>query len=259
MPPVLPGFETLTVPLLVWIAAVIFIGGVSQGALGIGFPTIATPLIALATDIRTAIIIVLLPCIAAVVATAVRGFPLRRVLAEFWMMPLYMMLGAAIGTRLFIAYPDFPYALLLAGVIIVYLNLGRFGRAEWPVVRRYKGFFGFFFGVLAGLSEGTANVAAPPLIVYYLAIAVEPAMLVQAMNICFFMGKTTQFATLATAGGIPAIQWVMTLPLVVLAAGGAVYGINIRNRIDAATYRQWLKGALFVMAVILIGQYLYEL
>lgn len=255
----IPGFETLTLPLLIWIAVVIFIGGVSQGALGIGFPTISTPLIALVTDIRTAVIIVLLPCVGAVVATALKGYPLRRVLAEYWMMPIYMVIGAAIGTQLFIAFPAFPYALLLAGMILVYLNLDRFTRSEWPFVRRYKGPFGFVFGVLAGLSEGTANVAAPALIIYYLAIGIDPAMLVQAMNICFFVGKTTQFATLATAGGVPPVQWAMTIPFVALAAGGAIYGISIRSRIPAATYRQWLKGALLVMAVILIGQYLYEL
>ncbi len=259
MRPVLPGFESLTLPLLAWIAVVIFVAGVSQGALGIGFPTIATPLIALVADIRTAVIIVLLPCVAAIVATALRGYPLRRVLAEFWMMPLYMMLGAGVGTRLFIAYPAFPYALLLAAVIVIYLNLDRFGRSEWPVVQRHKGPFGFVFGVLAGLFEGTANVAAPPLIVYYLAIGIEPLMLVQALNICFFVGKSTQFATLATAGGVTATQWAMTLPFAVLAGAGATYGISIRSRIPAATYRQWLKGALLVMAVILIGQYLYEM
>jgi hypothetical protein len=29
----------------------------------------------------------------------------------------------------------------------------------------------------------------------------------------------------------------------------------VRNRIDAATYRVWLKYALFAMAIILAGQY----
>ena len=114
------------------------------------------------------------------------------------------------------------------------------------------------FGLTAGLSEGTANVAAPALIVYYLAIGVQPALFVQAMNICFLTGKTTQFATLALAGGVTATQWAMTLPLAVVAAAGAVYGVTIRNRIDAPTYRRWLSGALCVIAGILVAQYAYE-
>ena len=252
------GLESLSASVLVWIALVILVSGVLQGALGLGFPTVATPLIALVTDIRTAVVVVLLPCIATVVIAAVKGVPLRRVLAEFWMMPLYMLLGAGVGTRLFIAYPAFPYTLLLAAVIIVYLNLDRLGRSEWPPIRRHRHLFGFVFGVLAGLCEGTANVAAPPLIIYYLAIGVQPTMLVQALNICFVAGKSTQFATLATAGGVPAAQWLATLPLAAVAAAGALYGVRIRARIDASTYKMWVKGALFAIAIILCAQYAYS-
>jgi uncharacterized membrane protein YfcA len=253
----MPGFESLTMPLIVSIAVVMLLAGVVQGALGLGFPTIATPLIALVTDIRTAVILVLLPCIAAVAVSIVRSGFLREALSQFWMMPLCMLVGASIGTRLFIAYPGFPYALLLAGVILVYLNLDRLGRTEWKSVRAHPRAYGVAFGITAGVSEGTANVAAPALIVYYLAIGVQPAILVQAMNICFLTGKTTQFATLTLAGGVTAAQWLTTLPLAVVAAAGTLYGVTIRNRIDAPTYRRWLRGALYAIAGILVAQYVY--
>ena len=254
----MPGFESLTPPLIAWIAVVMLLAGVVQGALGLGFPTVATPLIALVSDIRTAVILVLLPCIATVLVSIVRSGFLREALAQFWMMPFYMLVGAALGTRLFIAYPGFPYDLLLAAVIIVYLNLDRIGRNEWRSVRRHPRAYGVVFGLTAGLSEGTANVAAPALIVYYLAIAVQPTILVQAMNICFLTGKTTQFATLALAGGVTAMQWAITLPLAIIAASGTVYGVTIRSRIDAPTYKRWLRHALFAIAGILVAQYVYR-
>ena len=254
----MPGFETLTPTLLAWIAVVVVISGVVQGALGLGFPTLATPLIALVTDIRTAVIIVLLPCIATVVTGLARSGFLREALREYWMMPLYMLAGASVGTRLFIAFPEFPYALLLAALIVVYLNLERIGRGEWKLVRERKGAFGIVFGLAAGVTEGTANVAAPALVVYYLAIGVQPTLLAQALNICFLAGKSTQFATLASAGGVGATQWLMTLPLAAVAAAGTVYGIRIRNRIDAATYRRWLRAALWMIAGILVAQAGYE-
>ena len=253
----MPGFETVTPALIAWIAAIVLFSGVVQGSLGLGFPTVATPLIALATDIRTAVIIVLIPCIATVTTSLLRSGFLRQALAEFWMMPFYMLIGAALGTRLFIAFPEFPYALLLAGIILVYLNLDRLGRGEWKRVRKHKRAFGVIFGVTAGISEGTANVAAPPLVIYYLALGVQPTTLVQAMNICFIAGKSTQFVTLATAGGVTALQWAMTLPFAVVGSAGAWYGTRIRDRIDAPTYRRWLRGALYAIAGILIGQYAY--
>ena len=254
----MPGLESITPATLAWIVAVMALSGAMQGALGLGFPTVATPLITMVTDIRTAIVLVLLPCLATVALNLFRGGPVRPVLAQFWMMPLYMLIGAAIGTRLFVAYPQFPYALLLAAMIFVYLNLDRLGRTQWPGMVRHRYWFAAVFGVMGGMSEGTANVAAPPLIVYFLGIGTSPLLLVQALNLCFFTGKSTQFVTLATAGGVSAAEWLATLPLAAVATAGAWLGIRIRSRIHADTYRRWLKYALFAIALMLIAQQLWR-
>jgi uncharacterized membrane protein YfcA len=251
------GFEALSIGVLLWVALVIALAGFVQGALGLGFPIVATPLIALTTDMRTAVIVVLLPCLAAVAANVVRSGSLREALAEFWMMPICMLIGAAIGTRLFIFAPAFPFALLLALMILLYLNLDRVGRADWTSVTRNRRLFGVMFGIAAGISEGTANVASPPLLIYYLALGLAPAILVQALNICFLVGKSTQFTTLVAVGGIGASQWLATLPLVMVATFTVVYGMRVRSRLNAAAYRLWLKRALFVMAVFLLLQYAY--
>lgn len=254
----MPGFDAITPATLAWIALVMALSGAMQGALGLGFPTVATPLITMVTDIRTAVVLVLLPCLATVALNLFRGGPVRPVLAQFWMMPIYMLIGAATGTRLFVAYPEFPYALLLALVIFVYLNLDRLGRTDWPTMRRHRHGYAALFGVMAGVSEGTANVAAPPLIVYYLGVGTSPLLLVQALNLCFFTGKTTQFVTLATAGGVNATQWLVTLPLSAIAAAGAWIGIRVRSRIPADTYRRWLKWALFAIAIVLVAQQMWR-
>jgi hypothetical protein len=80
---------------------------------------------------------------------------------------------------------------------------------------------------------------------------------VQALNICFLVGKSTQFTTLVAVGGIGASQWLATLPLVMVATFTVVYGMRVRSRLNAAAYRLWLKRALFVMAVFLLLQYAY--
>ena len=253
----MPGFESFSLAVILWVAAVLAFAGMVHGALGLGFPIVATPLIALATDMRSAIILVLLPCIAVIIASIIKGHGLRAVLAEFWPMPVYMFIGASIGTRLFIAYPAAPFALLLAIVVIIYLNLDRLGKTEWPLIKQRRRWFAAVFGLIAGVSEGTANAAAPPLVIYYMALALSPTALVQALNICFITGKTTQFAILATAGGITAAQWLVTLPLAVVSAITLLWGVRIRSNVDAAIYRGWLKRALLAIAVILIAQYGY--
>jgi len=252
-------FDTLAVGLLAWVACVVLIAGLLQGALGFGFPFVATPLIALMSDMRTAIVLVLLPTLATICVALFTSGPLRATLARFWMMPLYMILGSAAGTWVFVSAPDAPYTLVLALLTLFYLSLDRLGRAEWAVVKRNERAFAPLSGLTAGIFEGTANVAAPPLIILYLSLSLTPTMLVQALNICFLAGKTTQFTVLTLRGGVGMDEWLATLPLVAIGVAGSFVGVRIRNRIDAATFRLWVKRALFAIALVLLGQYVYSL
>jgi hypothetical protein len=252
-------FDTLAVGLLAWVACVVLIAGLLQGALGFGFPFVATPLIALMSDMRTAIVLVLLPTLATICVALFTSGPLRATLARFWMMPLYMILGSAAGTWVFVSAPDAPYTLVLALLTLFYLSLDRLGRAEWAVVKRNERAFAPLSGLTAGIFEGTANVAAPPLIILYLSLSLTPTMLVQALNICFLAGKTTQFTVLTLRGGVGMDEWLAMLPLVAIGVAGSFAGVRIRNRIDAATFRLWVKRALFAIALVLLGQYVYSL
>jgi uncharacterized membrane protein YfcA len=251
--------DTLSAELLAWIAIVMLAAGLIQGALGFGFPFVATPLIAVASDMRTAIIVVLLPTLATILVALFTAGPLRATLARFRMMPLYMVAGAAAGTWLFVSAPGAPYTLLLAIMTLVYLGLDRLGRAEWPVVQRHERWFASLSGLTAGIFEGTANVAGPALIIFYLALGLTPAVLVQALNICFLVGKSTQLTVLATRGGIGLAEWLATLPFVAIGVTGSWCGVRIRHRIDAPTFRIWVKRALFVIALGLLAQYLWSL
>lgn len=251
--------ESLPVAIIVWLTVVVFVAGFVQGALGFGFPFIATPIAAMVVDMRTAIIAVLLPTLASVAITLFTSGPLAPTLKRFWFMPVYATAGAIAGTSIFIAAPGAPYQLLLAIIIIVYLNIDRISRGEWPLVKRHEKTFAPAAGFAAGLFEGTANVAAPPLIIYYLALGLAPAMMVQAMQICFLVGKSTQFVVLSTRGGVPAAQWIETLPLCAIAVAAGFVGARLRGRIDAILFRRIVKGSLALIAAALLVQYFYRL
>lgn len=250
----MPGFEPLSPWLIVYVAAVIAVAGWIQGALGLGFPMIATPLLAAATSMQVAVVMVLIPCLATVFVSIARSPGSLDMLKRFWWMGLVALLGAAAGARLFVLFPGFPYALLLAGVILFYLNLDRLGLSQWPLLQRHELASGLLFGFLGGLCESTANIAAPPLIIYYLGIGLQPLLLVPAMNISFLVGKSTQLATLLPSGIATPAEWLFTLPLAAVATIASWFGSKVRSRIDGATYRRWLRMLLLVMALVLLAR-----
>ena len=51
----MPGFDTFSPVLLGWTILVLALAALIHGALGLGFPTVATPLLVLVTDLRSAV------------------------------------------------------------------------------------------------------------------------------------------------------------------------------------------------------------
>lgn len=254
----MPGLESYSLWLITYVVIIIAVAGWVQGALGLGFPMVATPLIAAATNMQFAVVMVLIPCIAAIIVSILRSPGFADVLRRFWWMSLPALAGAMIGARLFVLFPGFPYALLLAGVILIYLNMERLGHGESALMRRHDKVSGVIFGLLGGISESTANIAAPPLIIYYFGIGLPPLLLVPAMNISFFTGKTTQFATLASSGIATPSLWLLTLLLAVVAAATSLLGTRVRNRIDGETYKIWMRRMLMAIVIILLIQAAYR-
>jgi len=240
---------------LAFVAAACLVSGFAHGALGFGFPIVATPLVALVVDIKTAIALIAPLTLALVVISVLREGNLAALLRRFWFMPFAMALGAWAGTHLLLMAPPEPFLLVLAGVILLYLNLDRLERGRSAAVERHRAAFGVGFGTAAGAFEATANVAGPVLLMYFMLLGLGPSQVVQALNLCFTFGKGTQVATWAASGAMPPGMWLAVAVLFVPSIAALFIGMRVRDRIDAATYRRWLRGALWVMAGLLLGQF----
>jgi uncharacterized membrane protein YfcA len=244
--------------LLVCLAA-----GFAHGAIGFGFPIVATPLVALVIDVRSAIALLAPVTLVLVLLSVVRGGNLLELLRRFWYLPLVIAAGSFVGTHLLLAAPSEPFLLVLAGVILLYLNLDRLAVGRNAGVRstiQANPFsFGLGFGFVAGVSEAIANVAGPVLLVYFMLLGLAPTQMVQALNLCFTAGKGTQVATWAAAGAMSPALWMAVAAFTVPSVAALFVGMRVRNRIDAATYRRWLRAALWVMALLLIGQFIVSM
>jgi len=234
----------------------VILGGASivHGLLGIGFPLVSTPLIALFTDVQTAMILLLIPTMAINVASILQGGTWRKSIGRYWPLAIFVALGSVAGTRLLIITPSGPYKLLMAAVLLVYLNVHRMGR-RWPWIQRRPLTAMVLFGLLAGLLAGTVNAAVPALIIYGLELQVPATALVQIFNLCFLAGKLSQAATFGAAGLFTAQAIRTTLPLALYVLIGLTMGMAIRRRIETRTYRRWLRHILFLIAILLVVQY----
>ncbi len=250
----LEELSTLDVLLL---AAVLVLGGGIQGLLGFGFPLLATPLMAMVVDVRTAMLVLLIPTMSINVASIVEGGRGRFSAGRFWPLAVCVAAGSVAGTRLLIGTDPAPYKLLLAAVLLAYLVIQQRG-LRMPWIKNRPRAAMIVFGLAAGLLAGTVNAAVPALIIYALELGLSPLATVQVFNFCFLVGKLSQAVTFGAAGLFTGAVVLNTIPAALLALAGLWVGARLRSRVDTTTYRGWLRRALFVIAILLVIQYAIE-
>lgn len=224
-----------------------------HGAVGIGFPLIATPLLAMTTDVHTAVLLLVIPTITLNILNILQGGRWRRSIAKYWPLAVYGMAGSVLGTMILVRVSPETFRPLLAFVLIFYLNADRLGlRMAWITTK--PGTAMAVFGIAAGLLGGTVNVMLPALVVFALETGMDKTAMIQVFNFCFLLGKLTQGAVLGLSGA-------MTLPILgqslVLAAAAfavALTGLKLRDRIRGRAYRAWLRWLLMIMAGVLMVQ-----
>ncbi|TNF91257.1 MAG: sulfite exporter TauE/SafE family protein [Gammaproteobacteria bacterium] len=253
------GLEPLTQE-LIWLAIpAIVLAALVHGTFGIGFPMVATPLLALFTDVLTAVLITLLPTMTVNLTMIMRGGMerLKDIRQHLLIIP-FTLLGTVVGTLLLLWLDPRPFLLLLAAAILLYLNQDRLQNFNFGWVHHHTILSYVLFGLTAGLMAGTVNVMVPVLIILFLELRIASASMVVLFNINFFSGKLTQ-CLLFLQQELPGIGLFLltTLWLVPVAIFSLYLGTRLRKRITEDRYLKVLRGILWVMAGILFARFFY--
>lgn len=231
-----------------------FAAGITQGALGFGFPAISTPILVLMTDVKTAIILNLLPNLAVNCIGAAKGGNWGASLGRYWPVAAWVLVGSFLGVQVLIRAPQDPIRLLLGLAIFAYLYQGVLARLDWSWLSRKRRLSAMAFGLAGGFFSGTVNQALPPLIIYFTLLGLELTVMTQILNLCFLGGKVVQAATLGAAGEIRVVQALANVPLTLVGLAGLYVGMKVQKRVQPDTYKRVLRYVLFIVALVLLWQ-----
>ncbi len=244
-------------PELIWMALpAILLAGLVHGTFGIGFPMVATPLLAMFTDVLTAVLITLLPTMAVnlniIAREGRKGF--QGVSRHLWIVP-FVLIGTIGGSLLLTQMDARPFLLFLAMAILLYLNQDRLKKINIHWVHKHNMSGYALFGSSAGLMAGTVNAMLPILIMLFLELRVASTTMIILFNINFLTGKLTQTAFFlrhspALAPFLASTLWLVPVALLALNAGGV-----IRKRINEKRYLNIFRMVLWIMSGILIGRF----
>ena len=224
-----------------------------HGSIGLGFPMVATPLLALFTDIQTAIILTIIPSLLTNLVSIKSEGNIMSASHRYLSLALFVMAGSALGTQVLIFTNSEIFKALLAVAIIVYLFADKINfNLAW--VAEYQIFSRFVFGVSAGILGGLTNVMAPVLIIYTLESKHSKSDTIQALNFCFLFGKLTQFILFSINGKFTLDKLSVSSVMLIAASLALHIGITIRKKIELSAYRKILRLVLLILAVLLLIQ-----
>lgn len=241
--------------IIVFTIPVMVFAGMVHGALGLGFPLVATPIIAIFLDVKLAILLTLLPTATVNVASIYSNGSLVTAVKKYWVLAVTCLIGAIAGAAVIAVVDASPFRLLLAALILLFLWVGQSDKLPraWCIANPVLALL--VTGLIGGFSAGTTNVMVAILLIYFISMQIPRPEMVSAMNLCFLLGKLAQIGIFFSAGLLGAGFILSTVPLAITALASLMYGQHIGKNISQEKYRQLLKILLAVLAFILVWQF----
>src|SRR5210317_617081 len=107
-------------PTLLMVVSVMLFAGLVHGTLGLGFPMVATPMLAVSFDVRTAILITLLPTVAVNLMSIWNSRETLHEVRRYAPLVAFTLLGSIVGAYILAVTDPDPFRLVLAGLILLY-------------------------------------------------------------------------------------------------------------------------------------------
>ena len=222
-----------------------------KGAIAFGFPTLGTPLLSLVTDVKTAVVVLILPNIAMDGIQFVRQGAPRAIVERFWTLLVTGAVGTVIGTRLLADLSPRTASLVLSLFILLFVAVSASGRSP-RVPRVSERWVSPLVGLVVGVIGGVTNVHGTPLVMYFVALGLAKHEFVAAVSFTFVVYKLVQLGAVTYFGLLSGGLMPWSVVLTVVALAGFAAGLRVQDRLDPRSFRRATLGFLAVLGTWLL-------
>ena len=227
-------------------AAAVLAAAFIKGAIGFGFPSLATPLLSLVVDVKTAVVLLILPNIVMDgIQFARRGAPLATV-RRFGGLLLSGGIGIVLGTRVLTLLSLRAATLILGLFVLIFVTLSATGLAP-KIPPRWEPWLSPPAGFVAGIIGGVTNSPATALVLYFQGIGLAKHDFISSVAFAFFFYKLVQLGAVTWYGLLPwSVLW-GSVALTVTALAGFAVGLRVQDRLDQRSFN---RAVLIFLAVL---------
>jgi uncharacterized membrane protein YfcA len=234
-------------------ALVVLLAAFVKGAVAFGFPLVATPLLALVWDVKSAVAVTIVPNIVMDGVQLVRrGDPLATVRRLAVLLPCGVG-GMWLGTLLLAVLPARAATAVLGVFVLAFaaVNASRFAPRVPPAWERW---LAAPVGVAAGVLGGLTNVPGTPLVLYFYALGMDKYEFVRAVALCFLTLKAVQLGALAWYGLLDLRLLAVSVGFTAIALGGFAVGLRLQDWLPERAFNRAVLAFLLVTGVWLVGR-----
>ena len=243
-------------PTTILVGVALLLAAYVKGTTGLGFPLIATPMVALLLDIRTAITILIIPNIVMDATQIFRGgFSVAIFRRFFWLLVL-TVIGVFLGTTVLVMLPIWVLNLSL-GIMVLAFVLSRLLRFDFAISPRMEPVFSPAAGLAGGFLNGMTNAAGPVLAIYLYSLRLAKIEFIKSIATIFIVTKVSQLVAVSTWNLFTPATLSLSLEVTIITLLGFYAGLKTQDRVNQRTFNRGLLTLLFVIGVTLVVRSLY--
>jgi len=237
----------------IFIALVFVLAGLVKGVIGLGLPTIAMGLLAVAMSPIQAAALLILPSLVTNIWQMLTGRALAHVLKRLWP----MMLGVCIGTWLGLGLIDgstAKHGTALLGVALAAYAITGLASFRLPPPGAWESILSPLVGATTGVVTAATGVFVIPAVPYLQALGLEKDDLVQALWLSFTVSTLALAVNIALAGAFQPSMASSTFSALAFSCVGMWIGQMLRLKISSTMFRRYFFGGLLFLAVYLFAK-----
>jgi uncharacterized protein len=234
-------------------ALAVLVAAFVKGAVAFGFPLVATPLLALVFDVKTAVAVSIVPNIVMDSVQLVRrGQALGTVRRLAVLLPCGVA-GMWLGTHMLVILPGRVATMVLAGFVLGFVALSVSGFAP-RIPAAWERWLSPPVGLLAGVLGGLTNVPGTPLVIYFYALGMDKYEFVRAAALSFMVFKLVQLVALFWYGVLGLDRLALSVLFTVIGLGGFAVGLRLQDWLPERVFNRAVLVFLVIVGVWLIAR-----
>lgn len=243
-------------PLLILAAAMLALGGIVKGTIGVGLPVVAIAVLSNFLPVPLVLALVTVPILLTnlwqIIEAGEPMVPLKR----FWPMIVCLVVFIWIGARFVVDLdPRVLYALI--GVAVTLFVVTSYFKLEVTVSPSAEKWAGPIAGMFGGLLGGISTIWGPPMMIYFVMLRLPKAVYIQSVGLVWFIASIPLVIAYIRYGILTTHTALLSALACIPGAIGFFVGQRLRRRINQELFRTLLLWFLFVIGLNLMRRSIF--